>query len=938
MIRFARLPTWLVGTGLAIAACARLAADTLILPPAGDGYIRASQSAAQTANTTNGLLLIGNTITTDDILRGLLTFDLSTPLLDAATIHGASLVLTVSERDTSNGGSADADRTVQLLALDASFSEADATWTERHAGEFWTTPGSDLGAHLAATIANPAVVTTGDQLILTSTELTGRVRTALGTSLDLALRLSPEDTTRAIFRLGSREGAKVTGPRLVLNYTPAAATPSTSVTPVPGHPERPASPRYTVTAGGRSVPVKAERFGFDVAMFTLGDEPATVSINVADDFTVHTLKPARHNLDVRRAGNVLDFTLAEPLRLVLQIPGRTPLALIVTPPGDPPPSPDDPDVLYFGPGVTVAGVIRPADGQTIYLAPGALVKGRIEARGVKDVTVRGRGLLETEGYSNRADRTHGILFEDAANITVQGIGVRSYYTWWQTLFLNARDVTVSDVNIFGLGVNTDGVDIDAVKDFVVRDSFIRAEDDGLGWHSLDAATNGEMITERALAENIVIWNTGAGNGVRIGASMEAQLWRDITLRDLDILEHATNGAGLYSDYSDWAWMQDLRFENITIDRPSNPIVFQITKTGYSNATGFLDERGHIDGLVFKNITAAGGTIRLLGHDATHRIHQVRFIDCTNAGVPLTSAAQLTLNAHVTDLAFNQELPPRAASAPGVFEAEDLETLTNRRPQFIADEPTAGQGRLRVFRPSSAGDWLEHTLDAPAAGPHRLKIRFRRTPASGRVRLAVNGTDLALEHDLHSVAPSYQEIDYGDVFVDSAGPLRLRLTLTGRNPAGTGLDVEIDTIRLLSPLEAWRDLHFQATANAGDAADNADPDGDGLPNLLEFATGQSPLSPQDPAATVTTEITSSRRLALAFTRLFPAPVEYNVESSDDLVDWTIIATLSRGHYDWSGIATITESTLDDTRRRTLVEDTTDLAASSRRFLRLRVISR
>src|SRR5690606_4788143 len=232
----------------------------------------------------------------------------------------------------------------------------------------------------------------------------------------------------------------------------------------------------------------------------------------------------------------------------------------------------------------------------------------------------------TEGYSTRADRTHGILFEDATDITVSGIGVRSHHTWWQTLFLNARSVSVSHVNIFGIGVNTDGVDIDAVKDFVVRDCLIRAEDDGLGWHSLDAGTNGEMITERALAENIVIWNTGAGNGVRIGASMEAQLWRDITLRNLDILEHAGNGAGLYSDHSDWAWMQDLRFENVAIERPSNPIVFQIARTGYSNATGFLDERGHFDGLVFKNVAAAGGVIKLLGHDAAHRIHRVRFID------------------------------------------------------------------------------------------------------------------------------------------------------------------------------------------------------------------------------------------------------------------------------------------------------------------------
>src|SRR5690606_36162217 len=167
------------------------------------------RSSDLTATSTNSILLAGNTATEDDILRGVLAFDLSSPPLEGATIHEASLVLTVSERDTAAGGSADAGRSVQLLALDGMFSEATASWTERRAGDPWTTPGGDLGPLLAATTANPAAVSTGAALILASPELTGRVRAALGSSLDLGLRLSPENTAaRAIFRLGSREGTK----------------------------------------------------------------------------------------------------------------------------------------------------------------------------------------------------------------------------------------------------------------------------------------------------------------------------------------------------------------------------------------------------------------------------------------------------------------------------------------------------------------------------------------------------------------------------------------------------------------------------------------------------------------------------------------------------------------------------------------------------------
>lgn len=45
----------------------------------------------------------------------------------------------------------------------------------------------------------------------------------------------------------------------------------------------------------------------------------------------------------------------------------------------------------------------------------------------------------------------------------------------------------------------------------------------------------------------------------------------------------------------------------------------------------------------------------------------------------------------------------------------------------------------------------------------------------------------------------------------------------------------------TPREAWRYSHFGVTANTGAAADTADMDKDGLPNLLEFAFGLNPTS-------------------------------------------------------------------------------------------------
>ena len=47
---------------------------------------------------------------------------------------------------------------------------------------------------------------------------------------------------------------------------------------------------------------------------------------------------------------------------------------------------------------------------------------------------------------------------------------------------------------------------------------------------------------------------------------------------------------------------------------------------------------------------------------------------------------------------------------------------------------------------------------------------------------------------------------------------------------------------LSALETWRQTNFGTTANTGSAANNADPEKDGLENLVEFAFGLNPNQP------------------------------------------------------------------------------------------------
>ena len=86
---------------------------------------------------------------------------------------------------------------------------------------------------------------------------------------------------------------------------------------------------------------------------------------------------------------------------------------------------------------------------------------------------------------------------------------------------------------------------------------------------------------------------------------------------------------------------------------------------------------------------------------------------------------------------------------------------------------------------------------------------------------------------------------------------------------------------ITPIGTWRQAHFGSANNSGNAADTADPDHDGLINIVEYAFSSDPLaaSPYPVSYAITNDY-----LTVTFKRPHPAPVDitYLAEVSDDLV--------------------------------------------------------
>jgi hypothetical protein len=139
--------------------------------------------------------------------------------------------------------------------------------------------------------------------------------------------------------------------------------------------------------------------------------------------------------------------------------------------------------------------------------------------------------------------------------------------------------------------------------------------------------------------------------------------------------------------------------------------------------------------------------------------------------------------------------------------------------------------------------------------------------------------------------------------------------------------------VITPVQAWRDLYFPTAGNDGTGigADNADPDSDGVANLVEYATNTSPVAAN---ASVVVQGTNAGRLTLTFPRIDDPSLRYTVEGRDDLVTgtWSSVTPAAANNPSF-GFAGSTPG-VTETQSETVI-DSVLLSTQPRRFLRLSV---
>jgi hypothetical protein len=429
----------------------------------------------------------------------------------------------------------------------------------------------------------------------------------------------------------------------------------------------------------------------ELASFAYWDTAGPAEAVVESKRPVETVavRPASRGITPEVQRNRISFEMPGPGHLTVEVNGiRNALHLFASRPEDYGVNPDDPNVLYFGPGEHDPGVVKLKSGQTMYIASGAVVYGAVLMENVSDVRLVGRGILDG-GRIRRYDAPSCVVPFMSENVEIGGIVIRDPNVYG-IYPMYSRDVRIFGVKLIGFWrYNTDGIHFANCADSTVENCFLRTFDDSIivkgqnRFRSYLAPVSEPGPCRNITVSNCVIWNDW-GRALEIGAKTIAPEISNITYRDCDII-HCGHIA-LDIQNGDRALVRDFLYENIRFEiDPVTPrpiyqqephqvyaddsngaycpsfIVLQIKRNFYSED----EERGRIRNIRFRNIEVLGDRVppsNFTGFDADHLVEDVTLENVRIGGKPVTDlqTGNITANEFVKNVRFS---PSRELLSP-----------------------------------------------------------------------------------------------------------------------------------------------------------------------------------------------------------------------------------------------------------------------------------
>ena len=241
------------------------------------------------------------------------------------------------------------------------------------------------------------------------------------------------------------------------------------------------------------------------------------------------------------------------------------------------------------------------DGYTYYLEKGSVLNGAFLGNGRENVTISGRGILDSSILESDHDLSEGrngaIHFESLKNVVVEGITMM-HAPMWMCVINYSENVLVDGVNLFGYCTNADGIHFSASKNAVATGCFIRTTDDlFVAYHYGDA----DGLTFR----NSVLWSDG-GRALLLGLASTGDI-KNVTMENCDVitfqnvwnLEEAGGCAQIIA--TGGRTISNVVIRDVRIDEVRFPVIAQFLQIRSGNdASG----AGFVSGVRLENVSYA----------------------------------------------------------------------------------------------------------------------------------------------------------------------------------------------------------------------------------------------------------------------------------------------------------------------------------------------
>lgn len=288
----------------------------------------------------------------------------------------------------------------------------------------------------------------------------------------------------------------------------------------------------------------------------------------------------------------------------------------------------DENVIYFGKGVHTAQnnpLIRPdntivlTSGMTVYLEAGAVVRAKFVAHNAKDITIKGRGIIDGSQFARNAytgEVTVPLDFSDCSNVLLKDFSVLDPAGWCVNFYF-LEDSRIENLKIITSRSNGDGISIQSCKNITVSGCFVRSWDDSLVVKNYPRWSNRSIQgeTENIMFENCILW-TDLAQSMEIGYETVGSKMENIVFRDITVL-HALHRAPISIHNANNADISNVLYESIIIEDASmtqgdtkggNPVIeftveYSPTWSDQHTTTGL----GSISDVTVKGLTVLSGS-------------------------------------------------------------------------------------------------------------------------------------------------------------------------------------------------------------------------------------------------------------------------------------------------------------------------------------------